>query len=257
MSVLDTADIIDRVLGAGLLRIEHELTAAPRFAGLKRAFPHLVSNTPTKAKLTQRANARVASGKLVFVPMVHEFNGENDAEASSFQQTLASFVGSRANQTTDVLLLEGFRAGAINESNLVRQLRESDNITGAGPRTTAEYARMVSDLRRDSSIVELALRSELPAAGIEHLWVSELGRVAMILEDSKPIGTSMQIAYLLLELRNRIAFARATDLLLKSKRPVIVMGALHAFGIKEAAIRAGIELETWVPEPLVPLLGSR
>lgn len=76
----------------------------------------------------------------------------------------------------------------------------------------------------------------------------------MILEESKPVGVSSRIPYLLIELRNRIALKCAVDRLLASKRPVVAMGALHAFGIKAATARAGLKFEMWAHESLARLL---
>src|SRR5579863_4174912 len=86
ISNLETAHIVDEVLGAGLIELEQELEASPRLRGLKRAFTHLVKNRPTKAELMRCATLRPASGKVVLVPMAHQFNSQHDAEASAFQQ---------------------------------------------------------------------------------------------------------------------------------------------------------------------------
>jgi hypothetical protein len=255
ISALDTAEIIERVLGNDLTELAREMDAAHLPPGTKRAFRYLLKNKPTKAELTESAWSQSVPRNLVFVAIAHEFDNEKDSEAGAIQQSSASLVISRANRNRDVLLLEGSVAGVLNEGSFIRQLRESDRIIGGQSLTWAGYSRMTADVLKENSLFDLALSSHWPAAGIEHLWINLLCQYAFIVEESKPIGTSIPIAYLLVELRNRIALACAADPQLKSKRPVIAMGALHAVGIKEAAVRAGARLEMWVPDPLVPFLG--
>jgi hypothetical protein len=115
-----------------------------------------------------------------------------------------------------------------------------------------ECLRAIASLRRQLSILDLALDSAIRAGGLEHLWLNEICLLALTVEERAPLGSPLSIAHLTVELRSRIAIAVAAARAAESRRrPIIVMGALHLAGLALAGRRAGAEIEAWV-HPSLP-----
>ena len=245
LSGMGVGELVSSVLGEPLRELEEKVASCEQTAS--NSLRYLVSQQLAVNELQDWASPPKATGSVVFVPQLHEFGDQGDDEAYQFQQALATFILGRASPQKDVLIVEGVFAGPVNESRIIKQLGDLERIRGNRPRNRSFYDRIMNQLRRQNPVFDLTLSGRFHSAGIEVPWVSEMCQVALAIEDANPVGVSLPIAYLLIELRNRIALKCAIGrMAASSRRAVIVMGALHAFGLQNAAEKAGLQWEMWI-----------
>jgi len=250
-------DLVDCVLGAPLTTLQADAEKLHCDPETKYRLAHLIRNSPTKSELMSSAQTQQATGNIVFVPLHHEFGEPRDDEAIAFQQQIGAFILQRGDRQGDVLMLEGLAAGPVNPSRMVKQLSEIDRMEGMRQQVRSVYEERVEGLQRGHSLFRLALTHTFHVAGLEQLWLCQTCQVALEIEELQPTGMSIPIAYHLVELRNRVALNRAVDRILEtSKRPIIAMGALHAFGLSKAANKAGLTCEMWLHGSLPPYVSA-